>query len=82
MKNTQLVKEPIVQRPMIFKFKRANRMGNPFDGIFKAVSPVVSRIDAPFVRSAVVSSVQNSVHNRISHIQVGRCHIYFCPQCP
>ena len=38
---------------------------------------VVHRVDAPFVAGAVVFSIQDAVHHRVAHVQIGRRHIYF-----
>ena len=75
MINAQFVKEPVVQRPMVLKFQRTNRMGNLFDGIFKPVGPVISRINAPLIACTVMFCMQNAVHNRIPHVHVCRCHV-------
>ena len=56
-------------------------MGNCLDGIFEPVCPVVRRIDTPLITGAVMRCVQDSVHNRVAHIQVGMCHIDFRSQC-
>ena len=81
MEDAQLVEEPVIQGSVIFKFERANRVGDSFDRIFKAVSPVIRRIDAPLIARAVMCCVEYAIHNRVSHVQVRRCHIYFCSQC-
>ena len=40
-----------------------------------AVGVVVHRIDAPLVAGAVMLGVQDAVHHRIAHVQVGRGHV-------
>ena len=41
---------------------------------------VVHRIDAPFVAGAVMLCVQNAVHHRVAHVEVGRRHVDFGAQ--
>ncbi len=78
--DAQLFNEPIVQWPVIFKFQCANGMGNPFNGIRLSVGEVIHGIDTPFVACSVMRRMQNTVHDRIAHIQVGVGHINFCPK--
>ena len=81
MVNTrQLVDKPVVERAVVFEFQCANRMGDAFDRILQPVSPVVHRIDAPFCTRFRMFGMKNPIHNRISHVQVGRGHVDFCPQ--
>ena len=78
MIDAQLVKEPVVQRPMILKFQRADRMRDAFDRILKAVRPVVHRVNAPRVAGAVMLGMQNAIHHRVAHIQIRMRHIDLC----
>ena len=43
----------------------AQRMGDVFDGVAKAVSIVVGRIDAPIVAGTVMGGVFDTIGNRI-----------------
>jgi hypothetical protein len=47
MLDTQLVEKPVIQRPVIFEFQRANRMRDAFDRVRLAMRKVVGRINAP-----------------------------------
>ena len=46
--------------------------------------PVVHRIDFPACTCPVVRPLQDTIHHRVSHIHIGRGHIYFCTErhCP
>ena len=44
-RHRQLVEEPVVERPVILEFQRANRMRDALDGIGLAVGEIVARID-------------------------------------
>jgi len=46
-------------------------VGDFFDGVFEAVCPVVHRVDAPGVVGARVDGVEDSVHDGVSHVEVG-----------
>ena len=46
-----------------------------FDRVRLAVGVVVHRVDAPLVARAVVRGVQDAVHDRIAHVEVGRGHV-------
>ena len=45
------------------------------DGIRLPVREVVHRVDAPLVAGAVMLGVQDAVHHRVAHVQVGRGHV-------
>ena len=79
--DAELVEEPVVERPVVFKFEGADGVGDSFDGVLQAVRPVVHRVDAPIVAGAVMGGVQDAVHNRVAHIEIGMGHIDFSPQC-
>src|SRR5437763_15296714 len=55
--------EPVVERPMVLEFERAERMGHALDAIGQAVRPVVRRVDAPLVAGAVVVRMPDAVHH-------------------
>ena len=40
-----------------------------------AVRVVVHRVDAPLVAGAVMVGVQDAVHHRVAHVEVGRRHV-------
>ena len=51
-----------------------------FDGVLYRMCEVIQRINAPLIALAMVFGVQNAVNYGIAHIDVGRSHVYFCPQ--
>ena len=75
-----IVEHPIVQRAMRFKFERAQRMGDAFDGIGNGVGVVVHRVDTPFVAGIVVMHTADAVNHRIAHVYVAGSHVDFQAQ--
>ena len=67
--------EPVVERPMVLEFQRAERMRHALDAIGQAVRPVVRRVDAPLVARAVVVRMPDAVHHRVAQVHVGRAHV-------
>ena len=63
---------------MVFKFESTNGVSDFFNRIRLAMSPIISRIDAPFIARSMMGSMQNTIHDRISHIQIRRGHINLC----
>ena len=41
---------------------------------------VIHRIDAPCIAGAMVMGFCNTVDNRVTHIDIRRCHVDFCTQ--
>ncbi len=60
---------------MILKLQRAHRVRDLLDRIRLPMGVVVHRINAPLVAGAVMRSVQDAVHHRVAHVQVGRSHV-------
>ena len=54
MVHPQLIEKPVIQRTVVFELQRANGMGDTFDRILEAVSPIVHGIDAPLIACAVM----------------------------
>ncbi len=75
MVDAERVAEPVVERPMVFEFQRADGVRDALDGIRLAVRVVVHRIDAPLAAGAVMRFVQNAVHHRVAHVEIGRRHV-------
>ncbi len=75
MIDAELLDVPIVERPVVLEFERADGVGDAFDGIGLPVREVVHRVDAPLVAGAVMLGVQDAVHHRIAHVEVGRRHV-------
>ena len=75
MIDAELFDVPIVERPVIFEFERADGVRDALDGIRLAVREIVHRIDAPFVAGAVMLGVQDAVHDGIAQVEIGRRHV-------
>ncbi len=76
----QRFEKPIVERAMVFKLERTDGVGNSFDPVRLPVCPIVGRIDAPLVTSALMVGVANAVHDRVSQVEIGGSHIDFGPE--
>ena len=76
----QLFHHPVVQRPVIFKLQRTDGVGDPFDGILDRMCVVVHRIDTPFVTRVLMGKMRHTVQDRVTHVDIGRCHVDFGPQ--
>ena len=71
MVNPQRFDVPIVQRAMVFKFQRADRMRDAFEGVALAVGEIVGRINAPGVTRAMMMGMADPIHGRIAEVHVG-----------
>ncbi len=80
MMNLQLVEKPIVEGPVIFEFQSTDGISDTLQRIALTVGKVVHGVDAPLVAGAVVLSMENTVHDRIPHVEIGRGHIDLGPQ--
>ncbi len=67
---------------MVGELQRAHGVGDALDRIRLPVRVVVHRINAPLRAGAVVLGVQNAIHHRVAHVQVGRGHVDLRPQHP
>ncbi len=67
---------------MVLEFQRAERVGDPFDGVLQAMGPVVSGVEAPLVSRVVMRSMNDAVHDRVAHVHVRVGHVYLGPQDP
>ena len=67
----------LVEGLMVGELERAHGVGDALDGIRLAVGVVVHGVDAPLVAGAVMRGVQDAVHDRIAHVEVGRGHVDF-----
>ena len=59
-------------------------MRYPLKSVLNGMRVVIKRINAPFASLSVVARVDNTVYCRVTHVYVGRRHIYFCTKsfCP
>ncbi len=60
---------------MVFELQRADRVRDLLQRIRLPVREIVHRVNAPLVAGAMMRRVQDAVHHRIAHVQVGRCHV-------
>ena len=74
-RHRQVCEEPVVERPVILEFERADRMRDAFDGIRLAVGEIVARIDAPGLAGARMLGMQDAVEHRIAQIDIARGHV-------
>ncbi len=73
--DAELLDVPAVERLVVGELERAHGVGDALDGIRLAVRVVVHGIDAPLVAGAVMRGVEDAVHDRIAHVEVGRGHV-------
>ena len=77
---SDVVDDPVIERAVIFKFYRAERVGYPLERVLNGVREIVERIDAPFVSLTVVRRVYDAVDGRVAQIHVRGGHVYLCAQ--
>ena len=80
MRVFQLRYNPVIKRPVIFKFQRTDRMGNSLNRVFYRMRVIIHRIDTPFIPCILVGKVRHTVQDRITHIDVRRGHVDFRTQ--
>ncbi len=73
--DAEILDIPAVEGLVVGELEGAHGMGDALDGIGLAVGVVVHRVDAPLIAGAVVRGVQDAVHDRIAHVDVGRGHV-------
>ena len=71
----QAVEHPVIKRPVVFEFKRADRVGDVLQRIGDAVGVVIERVDAPGIAGPMVVCAANPVDGRIAHVHIGRGHV-------
>ena len=74
-RHRQVLDEPVIERPVILEFERAERMGDALDRVRLAVGEVVARIDVPFGAGARVAGVEDAVEHRVAEIDVAGRHV-------
>jgi hypothetical protein len=79
-RHRQMLEQPVVERPMVFEFEGADRMGDALDRIRLAVREIVGRVDAPFLAGARMLGMQDAVENGVAQIDVARTHVDLGPQ--
>ncbi len=71
---------PVIKRPMVLEFQRAQGVSNPLHGVGNRMGEVVHRVDAPLVAGLVVVSVANPVEDRVPHVDIRGRHVDFGTQ--
>ena len=74
-RHVQLIEYPVVERAVVFEFKRAQRVGDAFQRITDAVRVVIHRVDFPRLASTVMGGVADAEQRRVAQIDVGRGHV-------
>src|SRR4051794_12459708 len=70
-----MLKEPVVERPVILKLEGADGMGHAFEGVRLPVREVVIRVDAPGGPGARMDDVQDAVDHRVAQVDVSCSHV-------
>ena len=65
---------------MILKFQGTDRMADSFNGILNRMCKIIHRVDAPGVTCSVMRHMCHTVDDRVTHIDIRRCHINFRTQ--
>ncbi len=65
----------LVKRLVVGELEGAHGVSDALQRIRLPVGVVVHGIDAPLVAGALVRGMQDAVHHRVAHIQVGRGHV-------
>ena len=78
--DAQLLDVPAVEGLVVGELEGAHGVGDALDGIRLAVGVVVHGVDAPLVAGAVMRGVEDAVHDRVAHVEVGRGHVDFGAQ--
>ena len=73
----ELTKEPIVKRSVIFKFERAQRVCYTLFVVGERVCEIIHGIYIPFRSGTMMRMLDNTVHDRIAEVHIGRSHVDF-----
>ena len=60
---------------MVLELERAERVRNLLDRVGLAVREIVHRIDAPVIAGAMMSRMQDAIHDRVAHVEVSGRHV-------
>ncbi len=74
-RHRQIVQAPVVERPMILEFERAQRVRDMFDRIRLAMGEIVGRVDAPSRTGTRMIGMQDPVERRVAQIHVAGSHV-------
>src|SRR5690606_38703991 len=71
----QAFQNPVIEGTLVFKFQGTQTVGDALKRVFDGVRPAVHGVDTPFVATAMVFGMADTVHDRVAHIDIGRTHI-------
>ena len=80
MRIFQLRYHPVVQRTVILKLQRTQRMRHALNGILNRMRKIIHRVDAPLIARVMVRHPGNPVDHRIPHVNIRGGHVDLCPQ--
>ena len=80
MRIFQLRYHPVVQRTVILKLQRAQRMCHTLNGILNRMCKIIHRVDAPLIARVMMRHPGDPVDNRIPHVNIRGGHVDLCPQ--
>ena len=68
--------DPVIEGAVVFKFQRAEGMGDVFVGIFQRVGEVIHGVNAPGTARVVVFREHDAVQHGVPHVHVAGGHVY------
>jgi hypothetical protein len=71
----QALQQPVVERALVFKFQRADAVGDLLQRVLDGVREGVHGVDAPGVARVVVRGAADAVDGRVAQVDVGRGHV-------
>ncbi len=69
------LQQPVIKRTMILKLQGADGVGNALNGIRERMCEIIHWVNAPSIPGTVMGGMGNTVDNRITHIDIWRCHV-------
>ncbi|GIX61052.1 uncharacterized protein BcabD6B2_04870 [Babesia caballi] len=73
--NTQLLLEPVVERPVVLELDGADGVGDALYAVRLAVGVVVHGVDDPLVAGVDVGRANNAIQDWVTHVHVARRHV-------
>src|SRR4029079_6480487 len=74
-RHLEVCDEPIIKRPMVLYFQRANGVGDVLDSVGLTVRKIVAWIDLPRRTGARMRRVQNSLKHWVAEIDSALRHV-------
>ena len=62
---------------MHLELQGTNRMSHPFEIIRLPMRKIIHGIYIPFRSGTMMRMLDNTVHDRIAEVHIGRSHVYF-----